>query len=68
MTATTTGPTTTDVVHMAMRIDGADVDTDEVFEIHSPATEELVATTARGTVAHADAAVAAARRSFDSGV
>jgi acyl-CoA reductase-like NAD-dependent aldehyde dehydrogenase len=51
-----------------MRIGGEDVETDDVFEILNPATEEVVATTARGTVEHADAAVAAARASFDSGV
>src|SRR5919108_3658860 len=54
--------------HLPMRIGGEDVDTDDVFEIINPATEEIVATTARGTVGHADAAVAAARASFDSGV
>ncbi|MGH9000290.1 MAG: aldehyde dehydrogenase family protein [Acidimicrobiia bacterium] len=60
--------TTTEVRHLAMRIGGQDVDTDDVFEIRSPATEELVATVARGTAAHADAAVEAARASFESGV
>lgn len=55
-------------LHLPLRIGGSDVDTAEIFEIHSPATEELVATTARGTVEHADAAVAAARSSFGSGV
>jgi aldehyde dehydrogenase (NAD+) len=51
-----------------MRIGGNDVDTTGVFEIISPATEELVATAARGTIEHADQAVAAARATFDSGV
>src|SRR5437870_4640003 len=59
---------TTTVRHMAMRIGGQDVDTTDVFEIRSPATEELVATAARGTIEHADLAVAAARSSFESGV
>ena len=57
-----------EVLHLPMRIGGVDVDTDDVFEIYHPATEELVATTARGTIEHADQAVAAARSSFESGV
>ena len=59
---------TTGVRHMAMRIGGQDVDTTDIFEIRSPATEELVATAARGTIQHADQAVAAARTTFESGV
>lgn len=36
--------------HYPMYIDGKWVDTDEVYEICSPATEELVATVAKGTL------------------
>ena len=54
--------------HFLMRIDGVGVDTDARFDIASPSTEEIVATVARGGVEHLDAAVDAARRSFESGV
>lgn len=57
----------TDVKHYHMFIDGKHVNADEFDEIRDPATENLYATVARGTVAHADLAVAAARRAFDSG-
>lgn len=56
-----------DVKHYAMFIDGKHVDAAEVDEIRDPATEEVVATIARGSVEHADAAVAAARAAFESG-
>ena len=47
-----------------MFIDGQGVDSDEFYEIRSPATEELVCTMAKGTVEHADRAVGRlARRS-----
>ncbi|WP_354700614.1 Betaine aldehyde dehydrogenase [Paraconexibacter sp. AEG42_29] len=58
---------TVSVKHHQMFIDGKDVDAAEVYEIRSPATEELVATMAKGSVEHADAAVDAARRAFESG-
>jgi acyl-CoA reductase-like NAD-dependent aldehyde dehydrogenase len=45
----------------SMLIGGAWVDTDDRFEIRSPATEELVASVAKGGREHADQAVAAAR-------
>jgi aldehyde dehydrogenase (NAD+) len=51
----------------SLYIDGKWIDTDEVYEIRSPATEELVATVAKGTTQHVDAAVAAAKASFDEG-
>jgi len=57
--------TTTDRKHYEMLIGGERVDADEVFEIVSPATEELVATVARGSVEHADRAVEAARRAHE---
>jgi len=69
---TTTAPpqatSTTDVPYHPMWIDGAPVDSHERFEIRSPATEELVATVAKGDASHVDAAVAAAKASFESGV
>lgn len=55
------------IKHYQMLIDGKHVDADEMDEIIDPATEELYATIARGTVEHADAAVAAARAAFESG-
>ncbi len=61
-------PTDTRLGHFPMWIDGAAVDTEERFEIVNPATEDVVATVAKGTVAHLDAAVTAARRSFEAGV
>ncbi len=56
-----------DIRHHAMFINGTHVDAEEVDEICDPATEEIVATIARGGVEHADQAVAAARAAFDSG-
>src|SRR5260370_39818205 len=50
-----------------MLIGSERVDADEVFEIVSPATEEIVATVARGSVEHADRAVEAARRAHEKG-
>jgi len=44
-----------------MLIGGDWVDADERFEIRSPATEEPVASVAKGGLEHADRAVAAAR-------
>jgi acyl-CoA reductase-like NAD-dependent aldehyde dehydrogenase len=55
------------VQHWGMHIDGRSVDTDEQLVIIDPATEGRVATVARGTVEHADLAVAAARRTFEEG-
>src|SRR5439155_17083445 len=48
---------TTAVPHYPMRVGGEAVDTDAVFEIINPATEEVVATAARGSIADADRAV-----------
>jgi aldehyde dehydrogenase (NAD+) len=59
---------TVGVKHYEMLIGGEWVDAQGVFEIRDPATGELVATAAQGTVDHADRAVEAARCSFDSGV
>lgn len=53
--------------HYTMYIDGEWVDADGTFEIVNPATEELVATAARGTVEHADQAVAAALLAHEDG-
>jgi acyl-CoA reductase-like NAD-dependent aldehyde dehydrogenase len=55
------------VQHHLMFIDGKGVDSQEFYEIRSPATEELVCTVAKGTVEHADLAVEAAKRAFESG-
>lgn len=54
--------------HYPLYIDGAWVDTDEHYEIRSPATGELVATVAKGGTAEVDAAVAAAKAAHASGV
>ncbi len=51
-----------------MFIDGEWVDTEEKYSLINPATEELVATAAKGSRKHADFAVAAAKRTFESGV
>lgn len=51
-----------------MVIGGDRVDSEDSFDIISPATGELVATAARGTEAHLEAAIASARSTFESGV
>ncbi|MFR9805078.1 aldehyde dehydrogenase family protein [Pseudonocardia sp. RS010] len=56
------------VPHYQMFIDGQWVDAEERFHLLNPATEELVATAAKGTTEHADLAVAAAKKTFESGV
>jgi aldehyde dehydrogenase (NAD+) len=61
-------PYTVGVKHHQMLIDGQWVDSEQHYEIRSPATEQLVATVAKGTVEHADRAVESARRAFKSGV
>jgi acyl-CoA reductase-like NAD-dependent aldehyde dehydrogenase len=58
---------TVSVKHHQMLIDGEWVDSDDAYEIHSPATEELVATVAKGTIEHADRAVQSAKRAFEAG-
>ena len=50
-----------------MLIGGDWVDADERFEIRSPATEEPVASVAKGGLEHADRAVAAARAAHADG-
>lgn len=70
---TTTAPqplvdsTTNNVQHYPMFIDGNDVDSDERYELRNPATGNVFATAAKGGTSHADAAVAAAKRTFESG-
>jgi len=59
---------TVGVKHYEMRIGGETVDAEGVTEIVNPATEEIAATVAKGTVDHADRAVEAAKESFKSGV
>ncbi len=51
----------------SMLIDGDWVDTADRFEIRSPATEELVASVAKGGREHADRAVAAAKAAHEGG-
>ena len=51
----------------AMLIDGDWVDTEDRFEIRSPATEEPVASVAKGGREHADRAVAAAKAAHADG-
>ncbi|UTI62660.1 aldehyde dehydrogenase family protein [Paraconexibacter antarcticus] len=58
----------TSVRHHTMFIGGEDVDSGSAYEIRHPATDELVCTMAKGTVADADRAVASAREAFESGV
>ena len=54
--------------HYPLFIDGEWVDSSERYEIRSPATDELVATVAKGDVGHVDRAVAAAKAAHESGV
>jgi aldehyde dehydrogenase (NAD+) len=51
----------------SMFIDGNWVDSDDRFEIRSPATEEVVASVAKGGLEHTDRAVAAARAAHADG-
>ncbi len=51
----------------SMLISGDWVDADERFEIRSPATEEMVASVAKGGREHADRAVAAAKAAHADG-
>ncbi|MFV9452311.1 aldehyde dehydrogenase family protein [Rhodococcus sp. NM-2] len=55
------------VPHYSLYINGEWVDTGENYEIRSPATEELVATVAKGGVTHVDQAVAAAKAAHEEG-
>jgi betaine-aldehyde dehydrogenase len=50
-----------------MFIDGQPVDSNDVFEIVDPATEEVFGTVARGGTEHADRAVEAAKRAHERG-
>ncbi len=51
----------------SMLIGGDWLDTDERFEIRSPATEDLVASVAKGGLEHADRAVLAAKVAHEEG-
>jgi acyl-CoA reductase-like NAD-dependent aldehyde dehydrogenase len=53
--------------HYSMLIGGDWVDSDDRFEIRSPATEDVVATVAKGGLEHADRAVAAAKAAHEDG-
>jgi acyl-CoA reductase-like NAD-dependent aldehyde dehydrogenase len=56
------------IPHALMYIDGQWVDSAERYEIRSPATEQVIATIAKGSIEHADLAVTSARRAFEAGV
>jgi aldehyde dehydrogenase (NAD+) len=56
------------VPHYPLFIDGEWVDSPDRYEIRSPATDELVATVAKGNTRHIDKAVAAAKAAHESGV
>jgi aldehyde dehydrogenase (NAD+) len=56
------------VPHYPLFIDGEWVDSPERYEIRSPATDELVATVAKGGTEHIDRAVAAAKAAHVAGV
>ncbi|MFG2658528.1 aldehyde dehydrogenase family protein [Streptomyces sp. NPDC048425] len=56
------------IPHYRMFIGGEWVDSEKQYDLINPATEEVIGTAARGTTEHADAAVAAARRTFEDGV
>ncbi|THJ45340.1 aldehyde dehydrogenase family protein, partial [Candidatus Frankia alpina] len=53
--------------HYPLFIGGEWLDSAERYEIRSPATDELVATVAKGGVEHVDRAVAAARAAHKAG-
>jgi acyl-CoA reductase-like NAD-dependent aldehyde dehydrogenase len=53
--------------HYSMLIGGDWVDGDDRFEIRSPATEDVVATVAKGGLEHTDRAVAAAKAAHEDG-
>jgi acyl-CoA reductase-like NAD-dependent aldehyde dehydrogenase len=70
MTSTLECPVTgesSSLPHYKMFIDGQWVDSTERYDIVNPATEETIATVAKGGVGNADTAVAAARRTFQEG-
>jgi acyl-CoA reductase-like NAD-dependent aldehyde dehydrogenase len=57
-----------DTVRRYSMLFGGDwVDTDDRFEIRSPATEELVASVAKGGIEHADRAIGAAKAAHADG-
>ncbi|PWJ23943.1 acyl-CoA reductase-like NAD-dependent aldehyde dehydrogenase [Branchiibius hedensis] len=56
------------ITHVPMLIDGVDISADERITVINPKNGEPVATIPRGDVSHVDAAVAAARLSYESGV
>jgi acyl-CoA reductase-like NAD-dependent aldehyde dehydrogenase len=53
--------------HHSMLIGGHWVESDDQFEIRSPATEDVVARVAKGGLEHADRAVAAAKAAHEDG-
>jgi acyl-CoA reductase-like NAD-dependent aldehyde dehydrogenase len=57
----------TAIRHYSMLIGGDWVESDERFEIRSPATEDVVARVAKGGLEHTDRAVAAAKAAHEDG-
>ncbi|MGW1752359.1 aldehyde dehydrogenase family protein [Streptomyces sp. NPDC002092] len=55
------------VPHARLYIDGQWIDTSEHYEVRNPATQDLVATIAKGSRDHAEQAVAAAKSAFEKG-
>lgn len=56
------------IPHYRMIIGGAEVDSDSRYDLINPATEEVIATVAKGDESHVDTAVAAAKATFDAGI
>lgn len=61
------GVMSTAAPHYTQLIDGRPVDRREVYPIVDPSTGDAIATVAKGSIADADAAVAAARHCFERG-
>jgi acyl-CoA reductase-like NAD-dependent aldehyde dehydrogenase len=59
--------TSIDVRHHLMRIGGEEIDSDQRMTVFDPSDESVVATVAQGNSSHIDAAVAAAKASFEEG-
>lgn len=54
--------------HYRMIIGGAEIDSDDRYELINPATEEVIATAAKGDASHVDAAVTEAKKTFEAGI
>jgi aldehyde dehydrogenase (NAD+) len=60
--------TATEVKHHLMRIGGQNIDSGRAMTLIDPSDESVVATVAQGDATHIDAAVAAGKAAFESGV